>query len=122
MRSLPVSMVVAVTLAQSPSGPNAEELIKKIDSTPDLQARQKPFEIAASLTRLYFGQGRVKEAQVYAKEALATAEPALTFFEQQKKKLGAQKPAAEAGGYGRHQIGKAFAGTGRSGESPGRHN
>ncbi len=87
---------VAVTLAQSPSGPNAEELIKKIDSTPELKGREKPFEIAASLCRLYFGQGRVKEAQVYAKEALASAEPAVAFFEQQKKKLGAQKPAAEA--------------------------
>lgn len=94
------SLALSVALAQNaaPPGPNAEELIKKIDSTPDLKGKEKPFEIASSLARLYFSQGRTKDAQVYAKEALAAAEPALRFYVDQKKALGAGKPtpAAEA--------------------------
>jgi tetratricopeptide (TPR) repeat protein len=92
------SFALALSLTQSPPGaPSPEELLKKLDGTPGLQDRAKPFEISASLTRLYFSQGRHKDAQLYAKDALATAKPALDFYAEQKKKLGAQKPAAAAG-------------------------
>lgn len=85
---------IALSLSLAQGAPNPDELIKKIDATPDLKGQQKPFEIAASLVRLYFSQGRTKDAQVYAREALATAQPALAFYVEQKKKLGAKKPAA----------------------------
>ncbi len=92
------SLALSVALSQNaaPPGPNPEELIKKIDSTPDLKGKEKPFEIASSLARLYFSQGRTKDAQVYAKEALAAAEPALRFYVDQKKALGSGKPTPEA--------------------------
>jgi tetratricopeptide (TPR) repeat protein len=81
---------LSLTLAQgSPApAPTPEDLIKKIDAAPDLKGREKPFEISASLTRLYFSQGRTKDAQVYAQDALAAAEPALKFYVEQKNKLG----------------------------------
>lgn len=89
------SIALSLSLAQgAPAAPNADELIKKIDATPELKGQPKPFEIAASLVRLYFSQGRTKDAQVYAREALASAQPALTFYVDQKKKLGARKAAA----------------------------
>ncbi len=93
-----LALSLALTQNAAPPGPNPEELIKKIDSTPDLKGKEKPFEIASSLARLYFSQGRTKDAQVYAKEALAAAEPALRFYADQKKALGSGKPtpAAEA--------------------------
>ncbi|MDP1920303.1 MAG: hypothetical protein Q8L14_28925 [Myxococcales bacterium] len=92
------SFAVSLTLAQGAPAPapTPEDLIKKIDAAPDLKGRDKPFEISASLTRLYFSQGRTKDAQVYAQEALAAAEPALQFYVEQKKKLGATPPAALA--------------------------
>ncbi|MBL8923475.1 MAG: hypothetical protein JNJ54_31770 [Myxococcaceae bacterium] len=89
------SIALTLSLAQgAPPAPNADELIKKIDATAGLKGSEKPFEIAASLVRLYFSQGRTKDAQVYAREALAAAQPALTFYVDQKKKLGGKKPAA----------------------------
>lgn len=79
---------LSLALAQAPGAPSPEELIKKIDSAPELKAKEKPFEIVASLVRLYFGQGRTKDAQTYANEALAVSEPAVSFYVQQKKKAG----------------------------------
>jgi tetratricopeptide (TPR) repeat protein len=86
------SFALALSLSQAPpSAPTPEELLKKLDGTPGLQDRAKPFEISASLTRLYFSQGRTKDAQAYARDALASAKPALEFYAAQKKQLGAQK-------------------------------
>ena len=90
------SLAVSLTLAQGTPAPTPEDLIKKIDAAPDLKGREKPFEISASLTRLYFSQGRTKDAQAYAQDALAAAEPALKFYVEQKKKLGAAPAAALA--------------------------
>ncbi|MBE2250578.1 MAG: hypothetical protein IAE78_13665 [Myxococcus sp.] len=89
------SLAVSFTLAQGAPAPapTPEDLIKKIDAAADVKGREKPFEISASLTRLYFSQGRTKDAQVFANEALAAAEPALKFYVEQKKKLGAAPPA-----------------------------
>lgn len=94
------SVAVSLSLAQgAPQAPDAAELIKKLDATANLQGREKPFEISSSLARLYFSQGRTKDAQVYAREALQAAEPALQRYGEWKKKLGATPPAplAQAG-------------------------
>jgi tetratricopeptide (TPR) repeat protein len=71
--------------------PNADDLIKKLDSTAGLKERDKPFEIAASLGRLYFGQGRYADAQTFYKQALSQAEEARVLFAAQRK-LAAGKP------------------------------
>jgi tetratricopeptide (TPR) repeat protein len=89
------SLVLSLTLAQGAPPPAPDDLIKKIDSTPGLKGRDKPFEISASLSRLYLSQGRLTDAQAYAEEALAAAEPALKFYVEQKKKLGASPPVPQ---------------------------
>lgn len=73
------------------AAPSADELIKKLDSTAGLKDREKPFEIAASLGRLYFGQGRYADAQTFYKQASAQADEARTLFAAQRK-LSAGKP------------------------------
>ncbi|MCA3015144.1 MAG: hypothetical protein INH41_22380 [Myxococcaceae bacterium] len=89
------SFALSLSLAQAPGGaPSAEDLLKKLDTTPGLQQRAKPFEISASLTRLYFGQGRLADARAYAAEALTTARPALEFYGAQRAKLKARAPVS----------------------------
>ncbi|MGV3622836.1 MAG: tetratricopeptide repeat protein [Archangium sp.] len=82
----------------TPSGknaPSADELIQKLDQTNGLRERDKPYEIAASLARLYFGQGRYADASVYYGQAVARADSARSLYVAQKKLLG-DKPAADA--------------------------
>lgn len=86
--------LLTLALSQTPPAPNADELLKKLDATPDLKGKEKPFEISASLVRLYLSNGRTKDAQVYATEALATAEPSVAFYVEQRKKLGSAAPAS----------------------------
>lgn len=76
--------------------PSADELIQKLDSTAGLKEKEKPFEIAASLGRLYFGQGRYADALVYYKQALAGAEGARTLFLAQRKLAGTKPLPAPA--------------------------
>ncbi len=82
------SILVSLSLAQAPAAPTPDELMKKLDATPQLKDRDKPFEISASLARLYFSQGRTTDAAAYAREALERAAPVMTFFTAQKKALG----------------------------------
>ncbi|MDP1826373.1 MAG: hypothetical protein Q8L48_24105 [Archangium sp.] len=81
------------------AAPSADDLVKKLDATAGLKEKDKPFEIAASLGRLYFGQGRYADAQTFFKQAVAGAEGARASFLAQKK-LAGNKPvpgAAEVG-------------------------
>lgn len=76
-----------------PSGkpaPSADELINKLDSTAGLKEKDKPFEIASSLGRLYFGQGRYADALVFYKQAAAGADAARTLFLAQRKLAGSK--------------------------------
>ncbi len=72
------------------AAPSAEELVKKLDSTPGLTDRDKPFEIAASLGRLYVGQGRADQGKAFYQQALAKAEPVREFYAAQRKALGSK--------------------------------
>ncbi|GMU58728.1 MAG: hypothetical protein AMXMBFR34_04910 [Myxococcaceae bacterium] len=97
--------LLALLLAQAPlppsppPAPSPEALVKKLDETQGLKDRDKPFEIAASLGRLYLGQGRYAEARTYYGQAVAAAEPVRARYLKEKKALGNQPvPApAEAG-------------------------
>jgi tetratricopeptide (TPR) repeat protein len=79
--------------------PSADELVKKLDATAGLKEKDKPFEIAVSLGRLYFGQGRYADAQTYFRQAAAGAEEARTLFVNQRKLAGSKAVpgAAEVG-------------------------
>jgi tetratricopeptide (TPR) repeat protein len=81
------------------AAPSADELIQKLDSTAGLKDREKPFEIAASLGRLYFGQGRYGDAQLYYRQALAhTNEPRVLLAAQ--RKLVGNKPLPDPASVG----------------------
>jgi tetratricopeptide (TPR) repeat protein len=105
-----VTLLLALFLTQAPLPPNhppigslpalsSEALVKKLDETQGLKDREKPFEIAASLGRLYLGQGRYAEAKTYYAQAVAAAEPVRALYLKEKRVLGDQPvpSAAEAG-------------------------
>lgn len=97
-----MSLLLALVLAQAPLPPNhppaksaapapsADALVKKLDETPGLKEKQKPFEIAASLGRLYLGQGRYAEAKEYYAQAVAAAEPVRALYLKEKAQVGKQ--------------------------------
>jgi len=96
-------LTLLLLLAQMPSdhpptegktAPPAEDLIGKLDATPGLKEKDKPFEIAASLGRLYFGAGRYADAQLFYAQALAKADAPRALYLAQKKALGS-KPLPE---------------------------
>ncbi|GEN06246.1 hypothetical protein SAMN05443572_102643 [Myxococcus fulvus] len=77
--------------------PSADELLRQLDSTEGLKGREKTFEIAASLGRLYYVNGRNVDADTYLQQAEARAKPVRDLFLAQKKKLGKTPvPTAEA--------------------------
>lgn len=80
---------LAALVSQAPESermpPSADELVKKLDATPELKEKDKPFEISVSLARLYFGQGRYKEAASFYEQALKKAAPIRMLYEQLRK-------------------------------------
>jgi tetratricopeptide (TPR) repeat protein len=75
--------------------PSAEELLKQLDSTEGLRAREKNFEIASSLGKLYYTNGRPSEAMEYFFQAEQKAMATRTLFVEQRKKQG-KKPVPSA--------------------------
>ena len=73
--------------------------MKKLDATQGLKEKEKPFEIASSLGRLYFGQGRYADAQTFFKQAMAGAEEARSLLLAQRK-LAGSKPLPGAAAVG----------------------
>jgi tetratricopeptide (TPR) repeat protein len=69
----------------SQAAPSADDLVKKLDASPDLKGRDKPFEISVSLARLYFGQGRYREAASFYEQAVAKAAPTKALYLQFRK-------------------------------------
>jgi tetratricopeptide (TPR) repeat protein len=81
--------------------PSAEELLSQLDSTQGLREREKTFEIASSLGRLYYVNGRNTDAVIYLLQAEARARPVRDLFLAQRKKLGkAPVPSPDAAGCG----------------------
>ncbi|WP_163998123.1 tetratricopeptide repeat protein [Pyxidicoccus caerfyrddinensis] len=81
--------------------PSADELLRQLDSTEGLRDREKTFEIASSLGRLYYVNGRNTDAVIYLLQAELRAKPARDLFLAQRKKLGkAAVPSAAAVGCG----------------------
>ncbi|RKG64885.1 hypothetical protein D7V80_25400 [Corallococcus sp. CA054B] len=68
--------------------PSAEELMKQLDSSEGLREREKTFEIASSLGRLYYMNGRNTEALAYLGQAQAKADGVRSLFLASRKKLG----------------------------------
>ncbi|HVE85886.1 MAG TPA: hypothetical protein VND93_23685 [Myxococcales bacterium] len=72
--------------------PSADELLKRLDSQPDLRARDKSFEVAVAVGKLYYASARYPEAAEYLGQAWPKSERARQLYAQQKKKAGAPAP------------------------------
>jgi tetratricopeptide (TPR) repeat protein len=75
--------------------PSAEELLKQLDSSEGLRTKDKTFEIAASLGKLYYSNGRPSDGVVYFLQAEQKAVATRALFVEQRKKLG-KKPVPSA--------------------------
>ena len=78
--------------------PSAEELLQQLDGMQGLREREKTFEIASSLGKLYYTNGRPSDAITYFLQAETKAMATRELFLAQRKKLGkgAVPSAAEA--------------------------
>jgi tetratricopeptide (TPR) repeat protein len=77
--------------------PSAEELIRRLESQ-DAKGKEKTFEVAAAIGRLYFGQGRFADAANSYREALAKAQPVRDrYLAAARSATGAVPSATEAG-------------------------
>jgi tetratricopeptide (TPR) repeat protein len=78
---------------------SAGDLIKKLDSTTDLRQREKTFEVAAALGKLYYGSARYLEAAIYLRQALEKTASARASYLDLNRKAGTQAlpTPAEAG-------------------------
>jgi tetratricopeptide (TPR) repeat protein len=68
--------------------PTAEELLRQLDGMQGLREREKTFEIASSLGKLYYTNGRPTDAIAYFLQAEAKAKATRELFLAQRKKLG----------------------------------
>jgi tetratricopeptide (TPR) repeat protein len=86
-------------VAPGANAPSGEELIKRLEAVGDLKSKEKTFEIAASLGKLYFAHARYADAALFFEQAVVKAEPARTLYLAKKKAVGsAAVPTAAAAG------------------------
>jgi tetratricopeptide (TPR) repeat protein len=86
------------SVAPGAAPPTSDELIRRMDSTPDLKTRPKPFEVSAAIGKLYYGRGRWADARDFFSQAEKTAEPVRALFLEQKKLARGTLPDASAAG------------------------
>jgi tetratricopeptide (TPR) repeat protein len=77
-------------VAPGQAAPTAEELLKRLESAGDLKGKEKTFEIASSLGKLYFAHGRYADAVVFLDQAVVKAEPARALYLAKKKAAGSK--------------------------------
>ncbi len=81
------------------AAPDTAELVKRLDQMENLKDKDKSFEVAASLGRLYYAHGRYAEAQTYLGQAMEKASGARAQYVTWRKALGDKPiPAAAAVG------------------------
>lgn len=90
-------------LAESPppagGAQDAQALLDQLDKAKDLMAREKTFEIASAMGRLYYNNFRYREAAELLGQAVKKAEPARALYlEQRKRAAGKALPSAEEAG------------------------
>ncbi|HSP19587.1 MAG TPA: hypothetical protein VLQ79_08735 [Myxococcaceae bacterium] len=86
------------SVAPGSAPPPTDELLRKMDATPDLKTRPKPFEVAAAVGKLYYGRGRWADARDYFVQAEKTAEPLRALYLQERKQVKGALPDAAAAG------------------------
>jgi tetratricopeptide (TPR) repeat protein len=78
------------------AGASSEELMKEIDGAQDLRSRDKPFEVALSMGRLYYGNGRFQDAVVFLGQAMEKSEGMRKLYLGARAKAPGQLPASDA--------------------------
>lgn len=78
--------------------PTTDELLRKMDATPDLKTRPKPSEVSAALGKLYYGRARWADAREFFLQAEKTAEPVRALYLEQRKQVKGALPDAAAAG------------------------
>ena len=63
------------SVAPGAAPPTSDELIKRMDGTPDLKTRPKPYEVSAAIGKLYYARARWTDARDFFIQAETTAEP-----------------------------------------------
>ncbi len=86
------------SVAPGAAAPTSDELLKKMDATPDLKTRPKPYEVAAAIGKLYYGRARWADARDFFTQAEKTAEPVRALFLQQRKGVKGELPDASTAG------------------------
>ena len=86
------------SVAPGAAPPTSDELIKRMDGTPDLKTRAKPYEVSAAIGKLYYGRGRWADAREFFTQAEKTAEPVRSLFLQQRKLVKGDLPDPSASG------------------------
>jgi tetratricopeptide (TPR) repeat protein len=86
------------SVAPGAAASTSDELIKKMDASPDLKTRPKPYEVSAAIGKLYYGRGRWTDARDFFTQAEKTAEPVRTLFLEQRKQVKGALPDAAAAG------------------------
>ncbi|HTS79568.1 MAG TPA: tetratricopeptide repeat protein [Myxococcaceae bacterium] len=86
------------SVAPGAQPPTSDELIRRMDATPDLKTKPKPAEVAAAIGKLYYGRARWADARDFFLQAEKTAEPVRALFLAQRKQVkGALPDPASAG-------------------------
>jgi tetratricopeptide (TPR) repeat protein len=85
-------------ISRGGAGASARDIIQQLDSTPDLKTRPKPFEVAASVGKLYFGQGRYEDAEVYLRQAQEGAAALRSLYLTERRQVKGKLPDAAAAG------------------------
>ncbi len=85
-------------ISSGKAAPSAQDILQKLDATPDLKTRPKPFEVAASLGKLYFTQGRSQDAVVYLRQALDGAGSLRALYLAERRQVKGKLPDGEAVG------------------------
>lgn len=76
-----------------------EDLLRKLDASPEAVNKDRPFETSVTIGRLYLSQGRLKDGALYYEQAVKKAEPVRELYQAQKKLAGkAPLPAPAAVG------------------------
>jgi len=76
--------------------PSADELLQRLDAQPDLKARDKSFDVAAAVGKLYYSSARYADAVEYLGQAWAKSERARQLYLQQRKKAGPSPATPDA--------------------------
>jgi tetratricopeptide (TPR) repeat protein len=78
--------------------PSTDELLRRLDATPELKGRPKPFEVSAALGKLYYSRGRWSDAAEAFRQAWETAAPVRTLFAAERARTQGALPPADTVG------------------------